>query len=330
MVEAIDALEEADEPTVARRTFDAWTSFGWDTEAVLRYRYAFSAMCAGDLAPAAEVIATLPADGPDAWTRSRLADILDRAERLGATGSPDLSELRCWHFVAYGSLLMRRFEGDGEAENGGRFGWLQLTEQDVVSDLDLAVEALQIASDGAITSVACPSDMASQALAIAASTRHHLRWVDVNEIGEERDEPDKHCLVVSGDSESATTLRSAGHGDDRTWWYSATLEWNHRSLSCDAVGVAAEFVNWPWQSRLAVGNDTPVTLEADERSAREIGEALASLVVEASPDRTLVCRLAELRRDSLRRSGAVSDRWLPYLSRGPVQSNSFNPFRTGS
>jgi len=71
-------------------------------------------------------------------------------------------------------------------------------------------------------------------------------------------------------------------------------------------------------------------LEADERPARKLGEALATLVVDPSPDRPLVCRLAEIRRDSLQRPGTVPDRWIPYLSPSPVQSNGFNQFRAKS
>jgi hypothetical protein len=82
------------------------------TSAMLRYMWAFHAVMSGDLATARELLPTLTPD-TDATRQvvehgaARIAQMLERAEHVKSVTALDDKDLRGWHYVLHGSVLLQ-------------------------------------------------------------------------------------------------------------------------------------------------------------------------------------------------------------------------------
>lgn len=91
-----------------------------------RYHQAFAALMSGDLATARAVAARLgPADDDQGFMAARVGAMLARADRVAAVTSLDGRDLRGWHLVITGGVLLHRSPHGFDDGMTGRYAWLQ-------------------------------------------------------------------------------------------------------------------------------------------------------------------------------------------------------------
>jgi hypothetical protein len=91
-----------------------------------RYLYAYDAAMCGDLATTrATAPALTPADDTEAFMAARIAQIVARADRVAAIAPLDDHDLRGWHYVLCGGILLHRSPYGFDDAMRGRFAWLQ-------------------------------------------------------------------------------------------------------------------------------------------------------------------------------------------------------------
>ncbi len=106
---------------------------------VCRYHLAFDAIMAGELDAARDAatrLAPAPDDGDQAFMAARIAAMLARADRLAGVAPLDATDLRGWHHVVTGGVLLHRSpHGFAEAMRG-RYAWLQDTRSLVCAGVE--------------------------------------------------------------------------------------------------------------------------------------------------------------------------------------------------
>jgi hypothetical protein len=91
-----------------------------------RYLYAYDAAMSGELALTRELAPGLqPADETQAFMAARITALLARADRMRGVTSLDDRDLRGWHHVVTGGVLLHRSAHGFDAGMNGRFAWLQ-------------------------------------------------------------------------------------------------------------------------------------------------------------------------------------------------------------
>ncbi len=97
-----------------------------DDSFACRYHLGFTAAMSGDLATTRAVRARLaPTDDDQHFMTARLDALLARADRVAAVTALDGDDLRGWHYVATGGVLLHRSPHGVEAGMRGRYAWLQ-------------------------------------------------------------------------------------------------------------------------------------------------------------------------------------------------------------
>jgi tetratricopeptide (TPR) repeat protein len=90
-----------------------------------RYLYAYDAAMSGDLATTRELAPGLAPDSDtERFMAARIAAILARADRVGAVTKLDDVDLRGWHYVLTGGVLLHRSPHGFEDAMRGRYAWL--------------------------------------------------------------------------------------------------------------------------------------------------------------------------------------------------------------
>jgi hypothetical protein len=108
-----------------------------------RYLYAYDAAMSGDLAVTRAVGPTLvPRDDGERFMAERIAAIVGRADRVSGVCPLDATDLRGWHYVITGGVLLHR-SAHGYADGmRGRYAWLQDSLARVRTGLERLRDAL--------------------------------------------------------------------------------------------------------------------------------------------------------------------------------------------
>jgi hypothetical protein len=102
-----------------------------------RYLYAFNAAMAGRLEITREVLPGLAPDSPESELMAgTIAGIVARAERVGSAAALDEHDLRGWHYVLTGSLLLHRSPYGFPEPMHGRYAWLADSLDRIATGLD--------------------------------------------------------------------------------------------------------------------------------------------------------------------------------------------------
>jgi cytochrome c-type biogenesis protein CcmH/NrfG len=100
-----------------------------------RYLYAFNAAMSGQLAITRDVLPALAPDSPESGTmQAAIAAIVERAARLGADPGP--RDLRGWHYVLSGGVLLHVSPYGFETPMHGRYAWLHDSMARVATGLE--------------------------------------------------------------------------------------------------------------------------------------------------------------------------------------------------
>ncbi len=110
---------------------------------LIRYLYAYDAAMSGDLATTRRLAPGLmPADDTQKFMAARIAHILERASRVHGVAPLDGHDLRGWHYVLTGGVLLHRSPHGFDDAMRGRYAWLQDSHALVRAGLDRLRAAL--------------------------------------------------------------------------------------------------------------------------------------------------------------------------------------------
>ena len=116
----------------------------WANPTMARYLLCFHRTMTGDIPGARELLDDLlRADEELAATAQQVADMVARAEAIQSTVPLDGSDLRGWHFVINGTVLMHLDTHGSDAGMNGRYAWVQETETLCRSSVDLLAMTLE-------------------------------------------------------------------------------------------------------------------------------------------------------------------------------------------
>jgi hypothetical protein len=296
---------------------------------IFRYLLAFNTIMRGDLGEARRLTPTLePATDDDRWMAARIGCMLARADAVGDVCALDGDDLRGWHFVLTGGLLLH-VSPFGPEVMRGRYAFVQDTEDrclEGIRRLGAALEALEYRPPRIL---GLP-DRNSMALAIAAAREFGRHVEPLNDTT-----LDAPGLVIAYDLDSVDDEVLGGLAVHRP----GQVLWTHASRWTVDQPVAADLTTYlhqvnvgPWdEGRMRVDPDGDGVVHTAAVTAEP--EELADRVLRAEPEPTAlddVVDLIALARAAATARGAATAAALRSAGRrerqwkgGPVHSNQF-------
>jgi hypothetical protein len=134
-----------------------------------RYLYAYNGAMAGRLDLTREVLPGLDPDSPEAEVMAgNIAAIVARADRVAGATPLDDRDLRGWHYVLSGGLLVHQSPYGFEEPMHGRYAWLADSLPRIATGLDRLVE---LVGGLGLPCVYAPPGRGHEIVALAASTK---------------------------------------------------------------------------------------------------------------------------------------------------------------
>ncbi len=303
-----------------------------DREYVLRYLLAWNTAMAGDLDGVRAQMAGLSStsNSNEAVMLERLRALLDRADGIKGASPLDGDDLRGWHFVLHGSVLLRVSPHGFKEGMRGRYAITQDSElrcREAIERMTLALSAMGVE----VPRVFSLPDRDSTILAIAAA-----RALDVPMEEWDSDTTADPGLIVAYDLGAAgpdllTQLQP--HRPGQVLWEHATRWVVDRPVAADLVTYAYQYNVAPWAERAVVDTKTgeAVRTAADDSPPELIGARIAALPMPEADlhDREALVAFAsacasvthagEPAAGALRDQGLRPRQW----TGGPVRSNRF-------
>ncbi|MEO6777558.1 MAG: hypothetical protein ABI467_31820, partial [Kofleriaceae bacterium] len=132
-----------------------------------QYLFAFDAAMTGRLDVVRETLPKLVGDAPEHLTmHGTIARIVERADRVAGTCPLDTADLRGWHYVLTGGLVLHQSPFGFPAPMHGRYAWLQ----DSIARIATGIERLRPFVAG-LPCIYAPAGRDHEILAHAASAR---------------------------------------------------------------------------------------------------------------------------------------------------------------
>jgi hypothetical protein len=291
-----------------------------EEEAVLTYLLAFNATMAGDLDEARRVLPVLRrlAGPEEAWAPPRIERYLARADAVRGTAPLDGDDLRGWHFVLTGGLLLHSSPHGRDQGMRGRYALLQDQEElcrEGIARVEAALGALGLSPPR----VLLLGDRDSAILGRAAAAALGLPAAPWS--------PDEPGLIVAYNLAAAAEAESLrAHRPGQVLWAHAVCWTELQPLAADLVTLVHQFNRSPWGARLGFDPETRTQREIPPvmGTPEELGARVAALSVppEALADVPALTRLAAVARPlaaALQDTGE-RDRQFPG---SPVKSSRF-------
>lgn len=263
-----------------------------------RYLLCFHALSAGDLATARRAVVELTPQEPDQQVPAdRIRAMLARADPVPDTCPLDDTDLRGWHWVMNGSVLLHLSPYGFDDGMHGRYAFLNDQPAEIHAQLQRLVSALRAADRVPSTVLAC----AEPGSWIVAQAVGRLLEVPVRDY-----EPDVPGLVAVYDLGALTPETLGRPGPDGLLFARAARWTQPPPLVPDFVGLLHQYLVAPWNQDGA----------PDRSDAAWVDEILATeLPARDDPDLDPLSAVLALARQG----GSPSDRWFD----GPVVSGRF-------
>jgi len=134
-----------------------------------RYLYAFNGAMSGRLDLTREALPLLEPDSPEAEVMAgNIAAIVARADRIAGATPLDDRDLRGWHYVLSGGLLVHQSPYGFDEPMHGRYAWLADSLPRIATGLDRLVELVK---GLALPCVYAPPGRGHEIVALAAATK---------------------------------------------------------------------------------------------------------------------------------------------------------------
>lgn len=287
---------------------------------VCRYLYAYNAAMSGQLAVTRAALPALAPDTEDAHAMAaRIAAIVARADAVAGVCPLDERDLRGWHYVLNGTLLIHQ-SPYGPESMSGRYAWLADSHQLIATGLDRLATLIR---GRGLECIYAPAGRDHEIVARAASLRLGLPLALWPAVG-----VPAPGLVVAydlADVSPAEVQQLIPRRADQIVFAHATSWTQDGPLAPDVTTLLYQIVVAPWRATTVPSEEGGLAVSpADPRSVEDIAAELA-----ASPGLSA----AELEADEPARWDAlVAASWPPpatgMRSRawagGPVPSSRFD------
>ncbi|HVV87680.1 MAG TPA: hypothetical protein VHE35_31780 [Kofleriaceae bacterium] len=244
-----------------------------------RYLLVFDSIMSGDLATARDTVPRLvPAEHAQERMATRVQAMLARADRASQLCPLDGHDLRGWHHVITGGLLLHRSPYGLDAGMHGRYAWLQDSWAMVRHGLE-RLRAVLDAWGWQPPCVYAPPGREHEALAVAAATLLGVPQAPWPAVG-----APAPGLVVAYDLATVAPReleRLAQRRRDQVLHAHVTIWTEDGPVAPEVTTLLAQSVVAPWGRRLAIDAESRTTkaIAEDPRDA----EALAADIVAAPP-----------------------------------------------
>lgn len=299
---------------------------------VLRYLLAWNTAMSGDLDGARAQLGSLaaPSTSSEAMMIERLRALLDRAGGIKGSTALDGDDLRGWHYVLHGSILLRVSPHGFKEGMRGRYAFTQDSElrcREAIERMRVALGAMGVT----VPRVFSLPDRASTILAIATA-----RALDVPMEEWDSETTGDPGVIVAYDLDAAgpdLLQQLQPHRPGQVLWEHASRWVVDRPVAADLVTYVYQYNVAPWAERSVLDRKTgdAVVTPADDSPAELIGARIAALDVpegeltdaEALSAFSVACATVmhggELATGALRDQGLRPRQW----TGGPVRSNRF-------
>lgn len=284
-----------------------------------RYLHAFNATMTGRLDVVRDTVRALAPDTPEhAPMAQRIAAFVERADRLAGISPLDAFDLRGWHYVLAGGVLLHQSPYGFDSPMHGRYAWLR----DSYARVAFGVARLaELARDMTLECVYAPPGRDHEILAIAVSQRlglPHMPWPRVGVPA-----PGLVVIYDLADLAPGDVARLAERRANQIVFAHATPWTVDNPVAPDVTTLLHQSLVAPWGESMIVATSGEVTQgPPDERPAELIAqEILATPPLEGD----------ELAADQPERYAALIARvWPPppgprarLWAGGPVASSRF-------
>lgn len=285
-----------------------------------RYLYGFNATMSGQLEVARELVPALaPATPEEETMRTTLAGFVDRADRIAGVSPLDARDLRGWHYVLTGGILVHQSPYGFDEPMHGRYAWLGDSHARIATGL---ARLAKLAGGMQLECVYAPPGRGHEVMAHAVSKRLGLPIVPWPAVGVPA--PGLVVLYDLADLAPADVGRLQQRRPDQIVFAHASPWTEDSPVAPDVTTLLYQSIVAPWGETMVVDPDTREvkTSPPDDRPPEQIADDIL-----ASPG----LDGAELEAEQLDRLDALVARvWpLPVGSRarlwagGPVPSNRF-------
>jgi hypothetical protein len=259
---------------------------------LLRYLLVFNEIMRGDLEAArgaAKDLGVPDVEGGETMKRN-VETMLARSELVGAVATLDDKDLRGWHFVITGGLLLHVSPFGFDEGMHGRYAFTQDSLSRCKHGLQLLREVLQ-RWDVAPQRVLALPDRASSILAAAAGT---LLGLPVEPYASDR--PGLVIAYDFGRLDDSTPDELAEHQPGQILYAHATGWTEPPPCAPDLTLYLYQSNVAPWDEHLAVGPEGAIDVPADEASIEELAARIVAADVAEDPEDRDENRVDELRR----------------------------------
>ncbi|MBX2797791.1 MAG: hypothetical protein KTR31_08990 [Myxococcales bacterium] len=281
----------------------------------LRYLLCFNALSAADLPTArswADRLAPEEGDSHMARAALRMHDMLARSQAAEPLTPLDDRDLRGWHFVMNGSVLLHLSPYGFDEGMRGRYAFTQDSEGAVLRDLRRLQQVL-VAADAVPTALLPLPDRSSQIVAHTLSRLLEVPVADLADLAESRPE----ALVVAYDTDpfDDADLLSAAVAAGCPIVARGARWTGPPALVPRYVGLLFQMLVAPWEERLVLDDDGQSTRQAPSEEPTEVWvqRILDAQISDTADDLDAVLALLAL-------GGSPGDLWYT----GPVRSNRFS------
>jgi hypothetical protein len=270
------ALEDDMRFPDARAALEAFPEL-WQEANMARYLLAFHRLMTADVEGARELLdALLKGDEELADTARQVQDMVTRADAVADVTSLSPSDLRGWHVVVNGTVLLHESPHGRDAGMNGRYAWVQDQEPLCRAAIELAGTALdELGME--MPRVFLLPDRDSQILGAAAARVWGLPaepW------------PGEGAgIIVAYDLaavDEETWREVAEHRPGQLLWAHASQWTSRHPFGADLVTFLYQENTSPWAERLIIDPETKATSQAPADAAPV--EAVAARIAALEPD----------------------------------------------
>jgi len=244
-----------------------------DHSFLCRYLYAFNAAMTGRLDIARETLPVLDPDSPEAEGMAlTIAGMVARADRVAGVCALDAGDLRGWHFVLNGCLLLHQSPHGFPEPMHGRFAWLADSMARVATGLDRLASLVR---GRGLPCIYAPPGRSHEILARAAGARLELPVMPWPAIGTPA--PGLIVMYDLAELDPADVARLVPRRADQILFAHASPWTQDSPVAPDVTTLLYQTIVPPWGESTVFDPDTQEfkTVAADDRALDAIAAELA-------------------------------------------------------